>query len=69
MLSDIGMPETSGHEFIRRTRQLPLARPAISVAISEYGREVDERAALDAGFDAHLSKPISLERLAMVVER
>jgi two-component system, chemotaxis family, CheB/CheR fusion protein len=64
IFSDIGMPEMSGLEFIRKARALSLPKPFQSIAISGYGREVDVRAALAAGFDVHLSKPISLERLS-----
>ena len=63
LLSDIGMPEMSGLEFIKRTRALHLKKPLHSIAISGYGRDADVQAALRAGFDAHLSKPISLQRL------
>lgn len=63
LLSDIGMSEMSGLEFMAQARALTLKEPFRSIAISGYGRDVDVQAALAAGFDAHLSKPISLERL------
>lgn len=69
VLSDIGMPEMSGLEFIKRARKLQPEKQFKSIAISGYGREVDERAALAAGFDAHLSKPVSLARLKTAMER
>lgn len=69
LLSDIGMPEMSGLEFIKRARELRPQKPFRSIAISGYGRELDAQAALDAGFDAHLSKPISVERLISALER
>ena len=69
LLSDIGMPEMSGIELMKRARQLTPAKPFRSVAITGYGSDSDVRDALDAGFDAHISKPISLERLRTVLER
>ena len=34
---------------------------AYLIAITGYGREEDERRAWDAGFDAHLKKPVNLD--------
>ena len=69
LLSDIGMPEMSGLEFMTQARALTLKKRFRSIAISGYGRDVDVQASLAAGFDAHLSKPISLERLKSALER
>ena len=69
LLSDIGMAEMSGTELIGRARQLTLNKPLVSMAITGYGSESDVRDALDAGFDAHISKPISLERLQAALQR
>ena len=66
LLSDIGMDEMSGLEFMKLARELRPTKQFFSVAISGYGRDVDVMAAQDAGFDAHLSKPISLDRLKSV---
>lgn len=63
VFSDVGMPDMSGLDFIKHARALRLSKPFQSVAITGFGREVDVRAAMEAGFDAHLSKPISVERL------
>lgn len=63
MLSDIGMPDMSGLEFMKRARELRLARSFESIAVSGYGSDADKRRALDAGFNAHLSKPVSIDSL------
>lgn len=69
LLSDIGMPGTDGHALLRSVRALPASAggevPAI--AITAYAREVDRRAALDAGFDRHLVKPLRGETLVETV--
>lgn len=61
VLMDIGLPDIDGYkvvEVIRRTDQ-----DLIVVAISGYGQEEDIRKAMEAGFDGHLTKPISLNTL------
>ena len=48
--------------------ELPLSKHFRSVAITGYGSEADVRDALAAGFDAHVTKPISVERLRAALE-
>jgi two-component system, chemotaxis family, CheB/CheR fusion protein len=60
---DLGLPVMSGFELARRVRQNPeLARTRL-VALSGYGRDSDIRAAHEAGFDEHLTKPPDPARL------
>lgn len=69
LLSDIGMPGTNGHELIRRIRRIPAMRDMIAVALTGFGRQSDQRNALEAGFDAHLSKPVSMASLLRTLAR
>jgi two-component system CheB/CheR fusion protein len=69
LLSDIGMPDMDGHELIRRVRTMPATERIVAVALTGFGRQVDHRSALDAGFDAHLSKPVSLNALIQTLTR
>ena len=69
LLSDIGMPEMSGIQLVERARRQGLPKSFRSVAITGFGSEADLHDALAAGFDAHVSKPVSLERLRAVVDR
>ena len=62
-LIDIGLPGMNGYEVARRLRQLPAMETARLVAITGYGREEDRRAALEAGFNLHLTKPVDPDRL------
>jgi PAS domain S-box-containing protein len=62
-LIDIGLPGIDGYEVARRLRARLGARP-ILVAISGYGQMADRLRALDAGFDAHLTKPVAADNLA-----
>ncbi len=59
LLSDLGLPDGSGHELLRALRQRGHRFPA--VALSGYGREEDIQRSCDAGFAAHLTKPASRE--------
>jgi signal transduction histidine kinase len=60
-LIDIGLPGIDGYEVARRVRA---AQPAVFlVAVTGYGQDEDQRRALAAGFDAHMSKPIDFTRL------
>lgn len=65
ILSDIGMPEEDGVSFIRRYRDLEkrtgLFTPAI--ALTAYVRPDERDQMLNAGFQAHVSKPVSQMRL------
>lgn len=53
---DIGLPVMDGYEVARRLRQCVLDLRLI--AISGYGRDGDQRRSQEAGFDAHLVKPV-----------
>jgi CheY-like chemotaxis protein len=55
-LIDIGLPGLDGYEVARRMRAL--GRPPILIALTGYGQPEDRRRAEEAGFDAHLVKPI-----------
>jgi CheY-like chemotaxis protein len=55
---DIGMPGMDGYEACRRIRQAPSDRHVVVVAVTGWGQPQDKQRALDAGFDAHLTKPV-----------
>ncbi|HEU4618184.1 MAG TPA: PAS domain S-box protein [Gammaproteobacteria bacterium] len=58
ILLDLGMPGMDGFEVCRRLRdQFPRERPRI-VALTGWGRKEDLARTAEAGFDAHLVKPV-----------
>ena len=57
------MPGTDGYALIAALRRDPRMHGTPVIALTGFGRPSDTRRALDAGFDAHLSKPVTLERL------
>lgn len=67
-LLDIGLPGMDGYELARRVREIPALAEVTLVAITGYGQESDRRRAQDAGFDAHLVKPVALAKLRAVLD-
>ena len=66
-LIDIGLPDLDGYEVARRLRASPGGRRMGLIAITGYGQTEDQRRAYEAGFDAHLTKPVAPERLKQVM--
>jgi signal transduction histidine kinase/ActR/RegA family two-component response regulator len=61
LLSDISMPEMDGYDLISCVRKLPVDQGGkiTAVALTAFAREEEEQKSLSAGFDLHLSKPIT----------
>ena len=62
VLVDIGLPDIPGYEVGKRLRD-DIAPDAWLIALTGYGRPVDRQRSQEAGFDAHLLKPIDVDRL------
>jgi PAS domain S-box-containing protein len=62
-LLDIGMPKANGYDVARHLREQAWGRKIYLVALTGWGQESDRDRARDAGFDAHLVKPVPLEML------
>ncbi len=60
---DIGLPGMDGHEVARRLRGQHARETLLLVAMTGYGQEEDRRQSREAGFDAHLVKPVDLSKL------
>jgi signal transduction histidine kinase/ActR/RegA family two-component response regulator len=59
---DIGLPDIDGYAVAREIRAQAKRRIAL-IALTGYGQPEDQRRARDAGFDLHLVKPVTVERL------
>jgi CheY-like chemotaxis protein len=60
---DLGMPEMSGLEVARRLRIRNQRSCPLLIAVTGWDKDDDRRRSRDAGFDHHLAKPVSLEKL------
>ena len=67
VLLDLGMPGMSGYEVARRIRDLPELQGVMLIAVSGWGQEEDLQRSRSAGFDLHLTKPVHIEELQLVL--
>jgi CheY-like chemotaxis protein len=68
VLLDIGLPDVSGYDVAQRLRELVAIAPLRIVALTGWGAPRDQERSRRAGFDHHLTKPVSLDALLRVVE-
>lgn len=64
-ISDVGLPDQSGHGLLAQLRAEGFTFPAI--ALSGFGTENDIRQSTDAGFLYHLTKPIEMHKLEQMI--
>ena len=67
IVSDIGMPDRDGYEFIREVRKLEAGSgqsPVPSIALTAYAAPADRTRALAAGYTSHVAKPVDPHELA-----
>jgi signal transduction histidine kinase/ActR/RegA family two-component response regulator len=64
---DVGMPEMDGFEVARTVRLNREFDDVVLVALTGYASESDKSRALAAGFDFHLTKPLSLDKLQYIL--
>ncbi|XYJ09834.1 hybrid sensor histidine kinase/response regulator [Telluria sp. B2] len=69
ILLDIGLPDMSGHILAGALKRLPCCSSSALVAVSGYGQEQDRRMSQEAGFAAHLVKPVSAGALVDTIAR
>jgi CheY-like chemotaxis protein len=63
---DIGLPGMDGYQFARAMRER-LGSGVRLIALTGYGTEADRQRAAEAGFDAHLTKPVDIDRLLTLI--
>ena len=69
LVSDIGMPDEDGYTFIRHVRQVNGEASRLpAIALTAYARKQDADAALTAGYDHHLAKPVTPADLVKAIK-
>jgi signal transduction histidine kinase len=63
ILLDLGMPNLNGYETANRIRSQPWGRDMALVALTGWGQPKDRKRTVEAGFDAHLVKPVDQNTL------
>lgn len=58
ILLDLGMPRLNGFDAARKLRERPWRRRPVLIALTGWGQEDDQRRSREAGFDAHMVKPV-----------
>ena len=66
-LIDIALPDLDGYEVARRLKSAANGAHIRLIAVTGFGQPDDRRRALEAGFDAHLTKPVRLEQLTRAI--
>jgi CheY-like chemotaxis protein len=68
LVSDIGMPQEDGLSFVRRVRSSGGAASKIpAIAVTAYAAREDRARSLEAGFDAHVTKPAEPNAIVALV--
>jgi PAS domain S-box-containing protein len=63
VLLDIGLPGLNGYEVCRRIRNEPWGKQMMLVALTGWGQDEDRHRSREAGFDAHMVKPVDFDAL------
>lgn len=68
VLLDLGMPKLNGYETAQRIRDQSWGKQMTLVALTGLGQEEDRERTREAGFDAHLVKPVDNGKLAEILQ-
>ncbi|MCA1588881.1 MAG: PAS domain S-box protein [Acidobacteria bacterium] len=68
VLLDIGLPKLNGYEAARRIRAQAGSNGVYLIALTGWGQDEDRRRSSEAGFDAHLVKPVDYEKLSKLLD-
>ena len=69
LVTDIGMPDEDGYSLVRKLRALQLGRHMLAIAVTGYASKRDVAAAIEAGFDLHVPKPVDFDTFVPMVRR
>ena len=66
-LIDVSMPDMSGMQLARILRSNASLAGTRLIALTGYAGEADKRASTEAGFDVHVTKPVSADQLTRLI--
>lgn len=69
IVTDIGMPEEDGYSLVRKLRRRADGARVIAIALTGYASRADIEAAIDAGFDLHVPKPVDFDSFVPIIRR
>jgi signal transduction histidine kinase/CheY-like chemotaxis protein len=69
LVTDIGMPEEDGYSLVRKLRSLSSRERMVAIALTGYASRGDIDAAIDAGFDLHVPKPVDFDSFVPIIRR
>jgi signal transduction histidine kinase/CheY-like chemotaxis protein len=69
IVTDIGMPLEDGYSLVRKLRSSQAGRRMLAIAVTGYASRNDVAAAMDAGFDLHVPKPVDFNTFVPMVKR
>jgi PAS domain S-box-containing protein len=69
IISDIKMPNVDGYQFIQQVRAIPEFAKIPAIAMTGFGMERDVAQARDAGYDAHLVKPVDIDEMGRLIQK
>ena len=69
IISDIGMPEMNGYQLAREMRTMPGYETVPMVAVTGYSMFDDKERSTNAGFNAHMTKPIDPRALLELIDQ
>jgi CheY-like chemotaxis protein/two-component sensor histidine kinase len=68
VLLDIGLPKLNGYEACKAIRLLPEGPGSLIIAVTGWGQQADRIKSKEAGFSAHLTKPVDFDVLTALLE-
>jgi CheY-like chemotaxis protein len=68
-LVDLNLPDGDGFSLAKRLQTQSRQRGLYIAAMTGYGQDADRRKTSEAGFDAHLTKPVGVKELQDVLRQ
>ena len=69
VVTDIGMPSEDGYSLVRKLRRAPDGKRVVAIALTGYASQGDRDIAFQAGFDAHVAKPVDFHLFVPLIAR